>query len=279
MRDVIGELVRLGFLNIELGGGMKFYPGIKNDLFNLRKRYKVNYLLHNYFPPLPENFVINIASKDNSLREKSFRLIKDAIELTAQLGSSLYTLHSGFNTSMLRERNGKFYEKSEPAGIDEEYATGKDFYQAIDLLLASIKRRDIRIGIENLFPFFDQTHSFLESQEDIFEFLEIYKKKPNVGLLLDLGHLNVAATRLRFDKFTVIDKLFRRYPDKIFEFHASDNDGKEDSHLVSSLDSWQIRLLRHHRKKFLNIPIVFEWRCFAEESLYRQFMALEEFLT
>ena len=62
--DSVKELAENGFLNIELSGGTDYYEGYIDDLLELQKKYKLNYICHNYFPPPKEHFVLakNIAS-------------------------------------------------------------------------------------------------------------------------------------------------------------------------------------------------------------------------
>ena len=275
IKEAVTELAQLGFLNIELSGGTKYYDGIENDLFSLKKKYKINFLVHNYFPPPPDKFVLNIASNEPQIRDRTFKFIANVVNLAKALGSGIYTVHPGFNKSSVIDKDGKlFYEKSEKAPQNDN--TREDFYKGIDLLLNNIaKRQNFRIGVENFFPFKD-LRSFMDSQADILEFLDHYKDEPNIGVLLDLGHLNVAADCLGFNKFDATEKIFTDYADKIFEIHMSENNGNGDFHQVSDLGSWQVELIRKN-KRFLNgMPIVFEWRSVLDEQTYRSFEALKQ---
>lgn len=280
IKEAVLELLRWGFLNIELGGGTRYYNGLEDDVLNLKKKYKLNFLIHNYFPPSPENFVMNIASKDASLRNDTFKVIENAIRLTKGLGIDLYTLHPGFNRSTLRERDRRFYKELDPKEGLGKQNTKEDFYEGVGLLLNYIKGKGLRIGVENFFPFGNNLASFLDTPEEILGFLDFYKAEPNIGLLLDLGHLNVAANRLGFDKSAALKKIFNAYPKKIFEIHISENDGNYDLHEVSQPDSWQIELVRQNKKFLDDIPIVFEWRrsLTLNEQIYKHFVSLERLL-
>lgn len=44
--DAIEELIYLGFRNIELTGNTEFYNDIEKDLFYLKDKYKLNFLIH-----------------------------------------------------------------------------------------------------------------------------------------------------------------------------------------------------------------------------------------
>ena len=73
-----------GFTNIELSGGTEYYDNFENDLINLKKEFDLNYLIHNYFPPPLEHFVLNLASTDKDIYEKSLSHYKRAIQFLAE---------------------------------------------------------------------------------------------------------------------------------------------------------------------------------------------------
>jgi sugar phosphate isomerase/epimerase len=278
IKEALSELARLGFLDIELGGGTRYYEGLEGDILELKKRYGINFLIHNYFPPTPDNFVMNVAAKDPGLRKATFNHIKTAIRFAKSVDCDLYTLHPGFNRSLLKEKDRKFYE--DPALEDDprDQGTKEDFYRAIDLLADGSFSDGVRIGVENFFPFFTSVRAFMESAEDVMEFLERYKKEPRIGLLLDMGHMNVAAAKLGFDKFAIFKKIFSGYADKIFEIHVSENDGNRDMHRVSEPDSWQIELIRDNKKALGRVPVVFEWRGSLDAKTYSRFTELRSLL-
>ena len=66
----VQDLADEGYKNIELSGGTTLYEGYVNDLLDLKEKYDLRYLLHNYFPPPKEPFMLNIASLNNELFEK-----------------------------------------------------------------------------------------------------------------------------------------------------------------------------------------------------------------
>lgn len=275
IKDVVLEFVRLGIFNIELSGGTRFYSRIEDDLLNLKKEFGINFLIHNYFPPFQESpdFVMNMAAQEENEKSNTFKIIKNAIRLSKALGSNLYTLHAGFDAP-LYEKGGVFYKKLNSGKKQNRQNTKKDFYKGIDFLLSHFINENFKIGIENFFPLKGYFNSFFESQEDIIEFLSLYKKEPNIGLLLDLGHLNVAADSSGFNKFDFIDKLFSKYANKIFEIHISENNGACDSHGISNLGSWQLELVA--KNKFLHDrPVVFEWRRYSSNLISQRFADLK----
>lgn len=272
IRDVVLELISLGVLNIELSGGTEYFEGLEDDLMYLKQKHRINFLIHNYFPPLLDNFVLNIASGEASIREKTLGFIRRAVNLAKKLGIGFYSLHPGFNKSFVYEAEGSFYEDSKNKAHREN--TKEDFYQGIEALIDRvIKKENVKVAIENFFPY-KGMYSFLDSQDDILSFLEYFRDESNVGLLLDLGHLNVAARILGFDKIAFVEKAINNYPEKLFEIHISENDSDRDAHRISPLDSWQIQLLRKNRK-LIKAPVVFEWRKAGKSGFYQRFLELE----
>jgi len=272
--EALRELIGFGVRNIELSGNLLIHEGWEEEIVFFKDKYDLNFLVHNYFPPLrrSQGFVMNLAACEGNERDNTFRVIERAISLSRSLASNLYTIHPGFDTT-LYENEGEFYRKEDSV---KKKNTKEDFYKGIDHLLASIAGEDFRIGIENVFRLKDgDFRSFLETREDIIEFLDRYRDNPKIGLLLDLGHLNVASKVSGFDKYDFVEELFSDFADKIFEVHLSDNDDIYDSHNISDLDSWQIDLISKN-DFLLGKPIVFEWRKYPPEVVYRHFSVLKE---
>lgn len=278
IKDAILELIGLGFSNIELSGGTRYYEGINEDVLGLKKKYKLNLRVHNYFPPEPDNFVLNIASCDKIIRDKTFEFIENVISLNKTLGNDLCTVHPGLNKSLLMVKDGVLIEKEQNCKYKYRDNTKEDFYRGIKALSEKFSAHKMKVAIENFFPLSESFYSFLDKREDIIGFLDFCRDIPNVGFLLDLAHLNVAADYFGFDKFQAAETIFDNYPDKIFEVHLSENKGDVDSHYLSALDSWQIKLLRKRKMDTKNIPIVFEWRGVSNASTYQHYLELSQVL-
>lgn len=272
--NAVHELAELGFKNIELTGGTIFYDSIESDLIRLQKEYELDYLIHNYFPPQKKDFVINLASGKTDIKERTLSLVKEALRLTQIFGKNVYTMHSGFLSEMLPELKDNFFIKD-----GRTINSKKDFYETLYFLSEEVIPRGVKIGVENLgIKTKDDRFSFLCGGDDIEQFLAYFKNNKSVGILLDLGHLNVASQILRFDKESMLDRFVDRYSEKIFVFHLSANDGYIDSHSVISVDSWQLKYLIKHKKVFSGIPVVFEWHGAASKAVYEQFQLIKDVL-
>ena len=69
--DAVQQLADAGFTCIELSGGTIHYSGWKTDLFKLKEENGLHYLFHNYFPPPEKPFVLNLASLDDAIFERT----------------------------------------------------------------------------------------------------------------------------------------------------------------------------------------------------------------
>ena len=96
IRESVLELVDVGFKNIELSGGSEYNKTIEKDLKELQAKYNLNFLLHNYFPPPQLHFVLNLASTDKNVQQKSTSFILNAVQLSEELNAKKYGFHGGF---------------------------------------------------------------------------------------------------------------------------------------------------------------------------------------
>ena len=103
----IRELAEHGFQDIELSGGTDYYEDYEDDIFDLKEKYNLNFLVHNYFPPPKEDFVLNLASLDDAIFERSFAHLCKAIQLSCLLGADKFGFHAGFYTDISVDEIGK----------------------------------------------------------------------------------------------------------------------------------------------------------------------------
>ena len=270
----IDELVRAGFRNIELSGGTTFAGDPSNMLMSYRQRYSLNFIVHNYFPPPEDDFVLNIASTNEGVRRRSVEFVKASVDLAARLGSRLYTVHAGYTTDMSPGADGRFI-------VDRHSRTWSGEAGRIMLdSMAEIERYaagcNVRIGVENLFPVEDAPNaSLMCTPSQIFEFLDsdIGKK---TGLLLDLAHLEISSNLLGFDRDGLIDALGLRYRDSIVGLHLSGNDGQSDLHDVLLPGSWQLEAAASLWSA--ELPLTVECRAVGGDKAFEQYRMVKDCL-
>ena len=85
--------------------------------------------------------------------------------------------------------------------------------------------------------------------EELEKLLELpFIKNSKIGILIDLGHLQISSNLLNFDKYEFLDKVIDLYGDKIYEVHISENDCVSDLHQRITNQSWQLDVLYMFKK-------------------------------
>ena len=107
IKESVSTLAEAGFKQIELSGGTEYYSDFEKDLLRLQDKFGLNYLIHNYYPPPQKHFVINLASLDSTIYERSIAHCKTAIDLSKKLGGGKYGIHAGFLINFRTEEIGQ----------------------------------------------------------------------------------------------------------------------------------------------------------------------------
>lgn len=190
----------------------------------------VEAICHNYFLPDEPRF-INLASGDEDVRAWSIGYVERAIDFCAEHGVDLYSFHGGFRVD---PAPGPIFD-GEPIPREEAFA---NFLEGVEEVASYAADRDVTLGIEN--NVVEQHHldggenrTLLFCRPGDFERLFDAIDAPNVGLLLDLGHLRVASTTLGFDPGG-----FGGLSDRLVGVHLHDNDGDADRHRPPGPEGW-----------------------------------------
>ncbi|MEN8224425.1 MAG: TIM barrel protein [Bacteroidota bacterium] len=224
--DTISESIRYlaenGFRNIELSGGTNYYEQLSDDLIKLKTQYDLSFTIHNYFPPPPKHFVLNLSSSDEEIYALSFEHYKKAINLAKQLDIEKIGIHAGFLFDPKVKELGKDISLHEL--IDRENGLDR-FCNAYNSLIQEVD--EIQIYIENNvvsnknFNTYRGNPFLLTNFEDYLELRE----RINFPLILDVGHLKVSSNTLKLDFSQELSK-FLQHTDYL---HLSENDGLTDS--------------------------------------------------
>ncbi|WP_306591078.1 sugar phosphate isomerase/epimerase [Geothrix sp. 21YS21S-4] len=240
-------LAEAGFTNIELSGGTQYYPSWKNDLLKLARLYNLTYRCHNYFPPPERHFVLNMASQDQNLRQRSIAFHLDAIRHAADLGSDTYSYHAGFYVEIQPNEIGKPLDARTAASTELAELL---YFQGHERVAREGERLGVRLFIENNvlgranFITFQVIPFMLLTWEDA----ERLRAKYSFDLLVDLAHLKVTCGSLGLD----FQAQARRFLTEAEYVHISDNDGFEDTNdgLLSESDVLEVlaktRFLSRH---------------------------------
>ena len=229
--QAIEKLNNIGIKDIELSGG-KYDP---NLLKQIKKYNKLNLKAHNYFPPPKKPFVLNFASLDKKIYEKSENLVLQAINFSKEIKSNYYSFHAGFLCDITPKDLGNKVKKKK---LNSRKVCTEIFIDRIKKISKVAKRSGIKLMIENNVI---TKNNLLEFGENPFLMSEPKETKKildllpdNVGMLLDVAHLKVSAKTLGFKR----SEMFSKCKKKIFGYHLSENNGNRDSNEAFNKNSW-----------------------------------------
>lgn len=276
IKDSVSKLAGIGIRNIELSGGTEYCADILTILKSYKEKYSLNFLIHNYFPPPQKDFVLNIASHNETTRLSSVNFVKRSINLAHDLEIDRYTLHPGYSRELLPAFKKDYFVTDSSPSISPELAF-TIMLRSISMIKGYAEEKGVKIGLENLFPTDDAPESSLLCiPADIIQFLDYFDKDDNIGFLLDLGHLLISANYFGFNKDDLINTLSIKYQNKVFGIHLSGNDGKKDHHTLLSPDCWQLRAAQ--RFDLEKTPITIECRKFSTKEIFKQYQMVKNIL-
>lgn len=222
-----------GVRRIELTAGM---APVADPLAALGSAGDIAFLIHNYFPPPAEPFVLNLASEDPETLARSRGHCRAAIRLSAALGAPAYSVHAGFAADVRPEHLGRripadrMTDRGRAAGI---------FAESVRELLDHAQAAGVRLCIENNVVSApnlvggENAMLLLATAPELTAFAaEI--ASPWLGLLIDVGHVKVTCRTLGLDP--------RRFLADVAPhtsiLHLSDNDGRADTNGAFGPEAW-----------------------------------------
>lgn len=256
-----------GYPALELSGGRHREPSaLVGALDALKAQGAASILVHNYFPPPAEPFVLNFATADAALLERGLDLARNALGLCAALGAPYYSFHPGYLRDGRERPDGHFEFDGPRRSMADALSRFHANFPALDALARQAK---VRLAMENLFPTRPEVTSLANTLEEMEALLAPLPE--DTGLLLDLGHLAVSANILGFDRRDYLDALFARHGHRLFEVHLSGNDGETDAHLPIVPGDWQLDVLPRLRglpgADGLGVRVTLESRHLSPQSL------------
>jgi sugar phosphate isomerase/epimerase len=239
IKDSIKELVNHGFKNIELSGGTKYYDGFIDDLLELKDKYNLNYLCHNYFPPPQKDFVLNLASLNDDIYYTTIEHLTKSIDLSTKLEAKKFGFHAGFFIDINVVEIGKHISKNTIYNKEKALKRFCDGYKYL-----SLQSKNLELYIENNvysitnYNTYNGNNIFMLTSQKEFNELKNYI---NFKLLLDIAHLKVSCNSLK-NNFELELKTLLSLSDYI---HISDNDSLHDLNNTLKTDSNIISLLKN----------------------------------
>ena len=241
IKTSVQELAEEGYQNIELSGGTNLYNGYLDDLLELKQRYNLKYLLHNYFPPPQKPFIINIASLNDEIYKKSIDHCLKAISLCKILGSKKYGVHAGFLIDFSLKESGKniLYKK-----MNDKNLAIERFGNALQKIDKVAGDAAVDLYVENNvlsktnYNTYNGCNPFLLT--DYKAFIELLGKF-NFKLLFDLAHLKVSCNTLGLDFVAQSNQLIQNTD----YLHVSGNDGLSDQNQEIQNDTSIMNFLKN----------------------------------
>ena len=235
--DVLAECKKENISNVELGSNHIY----EKDLEKIIQKYNFRFLVHNYFPIPKKSFVVNIASLNKKIRTISIQHVKKAINFCKVTNSKLYTLHPGFLADPINAGRAKsnydFIWDNNNLNVNYNLAFN-NMLSSLKKIVRFAKRKKIKIAIETEGSFKKKNLLLMQKPN---EYKELFKYfKPNdLGINLNIGHLNLASKAFKFSKFEFV-KEFKQY---ILAIGLSHNNGIEDQHLPLKKNEWYWKII------------------------------------
>jgi sugar phosphate isomerase/epimerase len=208
--------------------------------------YPSRYLVHNYFPAPATPFVLNLASQNPETLSRSREHCRAAIDLSARLGGSVYAAHAGYLADIPVAVLGRPDAQSQlsESGFSDYGRAYATLVESAAELAAYGRARNVRFLIENhvLAAGAGSAGRRLLSMVAADELVALASAvdDPGFGVLVDVGHVNVSASTLGFDRHAFIDAVAPH----VAALHLSDNDGVVDSNDPFDGDAWFLPRLR-----------------------------------
>ena len=109
----------------------------------------------------------------------------------------------------------------------------------------------------------------MQKPKEYEEFMANYSAS-NIGINLNIGHLNLAANAFRFNREDFVDLII----DYIVAMELSHNDGVEDQHLPLKSDGWYWDLI--YDSRFKHIYKILEFRNTHIEEIVKNIHLIQE---
>lgn len=234
--EQILEVAKKENLNIEFSSGLPFNEKMGEIFLNsaLRK------LPHNYFPAPEIPFVLNLASKDENIRNKSIDMCKNGLQYAADGNCDFYSAHAGFCIDPEPGQLGGKLNISINLNKNEHWRL---FIESIKEILVVARKLNVPFLIENNVII---SANLINGENPLFccDSTELNKlvqeiSDPVFGILMDTAHLKVSCKSLGLNKKDEVENCVS----VIKALHHSDNDGFSDTNLKLTESYWFLEFL------------------------------------
>lgn len=209
-----------------------WYPNIEDappPLELMRNRT----VIHNYFPPEPDDPFLNLASPNEANLRRSLEFYENRIDLSRQLNAPWYSIHAGFIGDPIGRDSFGFLFQEPKQG--EQIAALDRFANALAALEKQARDSSVSLLVENnVCSKSNRNKLLLVTPEEFQQFRDRYQGE-FFRILLDTGHMNVSAKTLEFEASAFLDLA-----SNIEGVHLHQNDGEADQHLPVFANDWPV---------------------------------------
>lgn len=256
MPEVVAQAEEAGVRHIELTAGLTREDALRSDIREARAQ-GIQFLTHNYFPPPAESFVLNLASDDPATKQSSMTMAREAMAIAHSVGAPFHSMHAGFAVTLTPDMLGK--PEAQAAAFEGQKFEREPAYRRMVETAITLADEAATLGLDLLFENNVVAPGFMKrvgrdpllmtSPDEAMRFVKDVAR-PNVGLLVDVGHAHVSASALGFDPRRFLDEA----APYVRALHLSGNDGTRDSNNAFGADDWFAGRL----KDFASLPMVIE---------------------
>lgn len=265
--SIIEEYLENGITNIELSGG-EHDPEIFQKLKKFHR--KVNFMLHNYFPPPKIPFTLNLATLNKDKYEVCKQHVLNSITMSAKLEIPFYSFHAGF---LIDPEPAELGKKISIQNKNDEKIATEVFLERVNFFGERGKKEGVKILVENNvinkqnFDTFKGNPLMMTSIDQTEKLIQGFSN--DVNILLDLAHLQVSSKTLNFSPVEYLKKFDHR----IKAYHLSDNEGEFDTNDPIKESSWFWDHLKKDKEYF-----TLELKTIKIDEIKNQINMLEKFL-
>jgi len=263
--EEINDLAIENNFNIEFSSGMPYFENTEKLFLNSKVKFK---LPHNYFPAPKIPFVLNLASSNIEIRQKSIDHCINGIKLAKAVNAPFFSAHAGFCIDPNPSELGQRIKYSTDFDKNKHWQL---FFESLYRILDVANQYEIDFLIENnvIAPFnlVDNINPLLCCDSDEINYLFSEIGSDRLFLLLDTAHLKVSCKTLNLDLIATF-KAVKTY---IKAIHHSDNDGFKDTNDRLTQEYWFLPFLADF-KKMVN---VLEVKNISVEEIEQQKMIIK----
>lgn len=216
----------------------------------LKEFYNLNYACHAYFPPPKQDFVINLASCNDDIYNRSLEHYRNCIVMMKKIGIPFLSVHAGFYIEI---DTGSIGGQLSDSVIYDISRANRRFCDAAEELKRIAAAENIMFYIENNVISPENYRRLKDNYLMMTDYHGISEMKKHIDfrLLLDLAHLRVSCSALGLDYMTEAAKL-----GNLAEWiHISENDGITDQHRLIDFNGEIFGCLKNIYTKNMHVTI------------------------